>query len=79
MLMHIFPDLVVAPTGKTLVDAIPVTVFFGQQSPLGSAAQDPQDSFDKPPAFSFFAGICPGMVVQKCVDLIPLIVMHFGI
>lgn len=61
--MHIFPYLVVAPTGKALVDVVPVAVFFGKQSPLGSAAQDPQDGFDEQPAFSFIASICPGVVL----------------
>jgi hypothetical protein len=63
MVMHLFPYSVVAPTGKALVDAVPVTVFFGKQSPLGPAAQDPQDGFDEQPAFSFLASIGPGVVL----------------
>lgn len=62
--MHIFPYLMVAPTGKALVDAVPVAVFFGKQAPLGSAAQDPQDGFDELSAFNIIAGISPGMVLQ---------------
>ena len=58
MLMPIFPHLVVAPAGKVFVDTVPVAVFFRKQSPLGSAAQDPQDGFDEQPAVSFLASIC---------------------
>lgn len=65
MLMHIFPYLVVAPTGKALVDAVPVTVLFGKQAPLGSAAQHPQDGFNELSAVSFIARICSGVVLQE--------------
>ena len=65
MLKHIFPDLMLAPTGKALVDAVPVAEFLGKQSPLGSAAQNPQDGFDEQPAFSINASISPGMALQK--------------
>lgn len=65
MLKHIFPDLMVAPTGKALVDTVPVAEFLGKQSPLGCAAQDPQDGFDEQPAFGINACISPRMVLQK--------------
>jgi hypothetical protein len=79
MLMHIFPYLVVTPTGKAFVDAVPVTVLFGKQAPLGSAAQHPQDGFNELSAFSFIASTGSGVVLQEWVDLFPLIVTQFGI
>ena len=41
MLMHLFPDALVSPTGEPFVDAVPVPVFGWQQSPLGPRAVDP--------------------------------------
>ena len=47
MLMHPFPDALVGPTGKSFVDAIPLAVLAGQQSPLSAAASHPKDRFDE--------------------------------
>ena len=47
MLMHPLPDALVRPTGKSFVDAIPLAVLAGQQSPLCAAASHPKDSFDE--------------------------------
>ena len=57
MLMHIFPNPMIAPARKALVDTIPVAVLFRKQAPLGSAAGDPQHSFQEKTAVSLLAGI----------------------
>lgn len=73
MLMHIFPDPVIAPACKTLVDAIPVTVLIRQQAPLGSAASDPQHAFQEKTAVGLLASIGSRMALQVGIDFVPLI------
>jgi hypothetical protein len=73
MLMHIFPDAMVAPACKTLVDAIPVAVLFRQQAPLGSAAGDPQHSFQVKTAVGLLASIGAWVALQVRIDFVPLI------
>jgi hypothetical protein len=63
MLMQILPYLMFTPARKALVDAVPVTVFFGKQAPLGSATQDPQNSLDELPALRFLASIGSGVAL----------------
>ena len=53
VLMHSLPDTLVAPAGEPLVDAVPSAILGWEQSPLGAGPGDPQDTFDKAPAFSF--------------------------
>ena len=36
VLMHIFPDVMVAPAGKTLIDRVPVAIFFAYDGLLMS-------------------------------------------
>ena len=74
VLIHILPDLMLAPAGKTLIDAVPVAIFFRQKAPLGAAAGDPEHVFDVKTASSFFPGIDPGMVLQEKEDFFPLVV-----
>src|SRR3989304_2292509 len=73
MLMHIFPDPVVAPASKALVDAIPVAVLFRQQAPLCSAAGDPKHSFQEKTTVSFLASIGSRVASQVRIDFVPLI------
>lgn len=47
MLMHPFPDALIAPAGKAFIDAIPVAIGFWQQPPLGAAPCHPEDGFDE--------------------------------
>ena len=73
MLMHIFPDPMIAPACKTLVDAIPVAVLSRQQTPLRSAAGDPQHAFQEQTAFSFLTSVGARVALQVRVDFVPLI------
>lgn len=63
MLMHIYPNPMLAPTRKAFVDRIPVALVFRKQAPLRTAAQDPQDGFNELPALCFRTGICSGMLL----------------
>ena len=74
MLMYIFPDPVVAPAGKALVDTVPFTVLFRQEALLCSAARDPEYTFNEESAVGFFPRICMGMTLQEGIELFPLIV-----
>jgi hypothetical protein len=65
MLMHLFPDFVVAPARESLVDAVPVAVRIWQQSPLSTAPGDPQHAFDETTTVGFFANIDMSTGAQK--------------
>jgi hypothetical protein len=47
VMMHSFPDALLAPAGKLFVDGVPIAVVLGQQSPRGTAAGHPEDGFDE--------------------------------
>ena len=57
VLMHSLPDTLHAPAREPLVDAVPSAILGWEQSPLGAGPGDPQDTFDKAPAFSFLPHI----------------------
>ena len=69
MLMHPFPDALVGPTGKSFVDAIPLAVLAGQQSPLGAAASHPKDGFDEQAAFSLLSSVDIWALIKELVYL----------
>ena len=47
VLIHLIPDIMIAPAGKTLVNRVPLPIFFGQKPPLRTAAGDPMHAFNK--------------------------------
>jgi len=47
MLMHILPDLMLAPPRKAFVNAVPMAQLGWQQAPLGTTTQNPQDGFNE--------------------------------
>ncbi len=63
VLMHFISDAMLTPTGKALVDRVPVPVALGQEPPLRAAARDPQHSLDKETAIDLIYSINPRMVV----------------
>lgn len=63
MLMHIGPHLVLTPARKAFIDGVPIALVFRKQTPLGSAAQDPQNRFHELPAIGFLSCICPRVLL----------------
>jgi hypothetical protein len=57
MLIHFVPNILISPASKAFVDAIPMAILVWQQPPLGAAASDPEDAFDKTAALVFLADI----------------------
>ena len=47
MLMHLFPNFVVAPAREPFADAVPVAIRIRPQPPLGTAPGDPEHAFEK--------------------------------
>ncbi len=78
MLMHPLPYSFFTPTGKTLVDAVPVAVAFGKQSPGRSATRHPQDGFHELAATLFPSNVEVGTGTKKLQELGPLIVGYFN-
>jgi hypothetical protein len=73
MMMHIFPNAMLAPACKTLVDAIPIAVLSRQQTLLRSTTGDPQDAFQEGTAIRFQANLGAWVALQVGVDFVPLI------
>ncbi len=71
--MHIFPDVVLTPPGKALVDGIPLAIIFWQQAPLGSTTGNPEHRFQEAATVSFRSSVSPRMFLQECIDLVPFI------
>ena len=69
MLMQLFPDFVIAPSRKPFIDAVPVAVRFWQQSPLGTAAGDPEHAFDKAATLGFLPNVDARTGAQEAHDL----------
>ena len=76
VLMHIFPDVMVAPAGKTLIDRVPVAIFFGQKAPLGPTAGGPEHAFHEKTAIFFLPGVHARMFLQEKIDISPLVVLE---
>jgi hypothetical protein len=72
MLMHILPNAMITPAGKSLVNAIPGAIFVGQEAPLRTSAHDPVNCINKKAAIRFVANISPRMCTQKRAYFDPL-------
>ena len=78
MLMHPLPDALFAPTGKTFVDAVPVAIAFGKQSPGCSATRHPQDGFHELSAILVPSHVKVWTGTEKLQELGPLIIRYFN-
>jgi hypothetical protein len=74
VLMHSFPKALLTPTGKALVDGVPVAVGFRQQAPLGAAAGHPEDGFDEASALGLVANVDVWTGAQELEYFRPLVV-----
>ena len=72
MLMHRFPNTVVTPTGKSFVDAVPITILLWQVPPLSACAANPENGFNKETTTFRFANIGARMSTEKSMDFAPL-------
>jgi len=66
------PNPMVTPAGKPLVHAVPLTIFFRQEPPLGSGARNPENGFKKETTACFLAHIGTRMSPQEGQDFVPL-------
>ena len=57
MLEHRRPNTAFRPAIEALVDGVPLAVFFGQESPLRSAAGHPEHTGDEVLAGQWFADV----------------------
>ena len=76
VLMHIFLGVMVAPACKTLIDCVPVAMFFGQKAPLGPTADGPEHAFHEKTAIFFLPGVNARMILQEKIDISPLVVLE---
>jgi hypothetical protein len=75
VLMHSFPDTLLTPAGKPLVDGVPVAVGFRQQAPLGAATGHPEDGFDEASALGFVANVNIWTGAQELEYFRPLVIV----
>ena len=69
MVMHPFPDTLLAPAGKPLVYAVPLAVLGWQQSPRSSTASYPKHGFDEAEAFGLLSNIDIWALIKEEVNL----------
>jgi len=69
MLMHPFPDTLVAPADKPLIDTVPPAVLGWQQPPGSSTASYPKDGFDEAAAFGLLSNIEIWALLKEEVNL----------
>jgi|AP95_1055475.scaffolds.fasta_scaffold44244_3 hypothetical protein len=69
MLMHSFPDTLITPSGEPLVDAVPLAILAGQQSPLGAPASHPKDGFDEEATFGFLSSVNIWTLIEVLIYL----------
>lgn len=74
---HAFPNALVTPAGKSLVDRVPAAIFSRQQLPRSAAAGYPQHTFHKPSTFCFvLADVGIRFTAQEIPYLGPLIILE---
>jgi hypothetical protein len=77
VLQHPFPDALVTPTGKTLVDTVLSAIFSRQEPPLRTAPGQPEDAFHKPATFTFvLAEVGIRFAPQEISYLCPLAILE---
>jgi hypothetical protein len=69
MMMHLFPDIVIVPAGKPLVDTIPLAITLRQLAPLGSGTHDPVHSLNEALTLGFFTGVNARALAEELVNL----------
>ncbi len=74
--MHLFPDVMITPTSKALIDRVPVAEFLWQKAPLGATAHYPEDAFDETATFFFITYIDPWTTAQETQQLRPLLIRY---
>ena len=73
-LVQLLEDTSLSPAGKTLIDGIPVSIFFGQQSPLSTAARNPKDGRKEVSALPLCADMNLWARAQERQNLLPLLI-----
>lgn len=73
VLMHSLPDSALAPSGKSLVNAVPTSVFGREHPPLRTGPCNPKYGIDKPSTLSFLAHVQARLVPEELPDLRPLL------
>jgi len=74
LVVHSFPDALLTPAGKPLVDGVPTAIGFWQQAPLGAATGHPDDSFNETSAIGFGSNVKVRTGAQEPEDFGPLLV-----
>jgi hypothetical protein len=73
-LMQLLEDAGFRPAGKAFIDGIPVAVFFGQQSPLRTAARHPEDGRKEAATLPVCADVNLRARAQEGQNLLPLLI-----
>ena len=73
-LMQLLEDTSFGPAGKAFIDRIPVAVLFGQQSPLRTAARNPEDGRKEATTLPLRADVNLAARAQEGQNLLPLLI-----
>ena len=69
VLMHPFPDTLLTPADKSLIDAVPLAVLGWQQPTGSSTASYPKYGFDEAAAFGLLSNIYIWALIKEAVNL----------
>ena len=73
-LMQLLEDAGFCPTGKAFIDRIPVAILFREQSPLRTAARDPEDGRKEAATLPLSANVNLAARAQEGQNLLPLLI-----
>ena len=73
-LMQLLEDTGFGPAGEAFIDRIPIAVCFGQQSPLRTAARNPEDGREEAPALPLRADVNLAAGAKEGQNLLPLLI-----
>jgi hypothetical protein len=79
ILEHGSPNSAFSPTIKSFVNSVPVTIFFGKESPLSTTAGHPEDGVDESFAKSGLTNVEVSSSLEVGKDFLPLLSVEFDV
>jgi hypothetical protein len=73
-LMQLLEDASFSPAGKAFIDGIPVAILFWEQSPLSTAARNPEEGRKEATALPLRADVKLATRAQEGQKLLPLLI-----
>ena len=79
VLEHGNPDSTFSPSIKSFVNTVPITVFFGEESPLSTTTGHPEDRVDESFAESSLTDVKVSSGLKVGKNFLPLLSVEFNV